>query len=114
MNIRTAILTFASSLLLCAAALQAQQPSQQNGQLSASVVTDAGVAYASSTAASPTSATAEPSPVPVPAPVPAPPSGGGGAGSANDDQWHLSVSPYLFFPGVHGTIGAFGREAGFR
>jgi hypothetical protein len=27
-----------------------------------------------------------------------------------DSGWHLAVSPYLWFPGVHGTIGAFGRD----
>ena len=27
-----------------------------------------------------------------------------------DRGWHLAVSPYLWFPGVHGTIGAFGRD----
>jgi hypothetical protein len=29
-----------------------------------------------------------------------------------DTGWHLAVSPYLWFPGVHGTIGAFGRDVG--
>jgi hypothetical protein len=27
-----------------------------------------------------------------------------------DSGWHFAVSPYLWFPGVHGTIGALGRE----
>jgi hypothetical protein len=27
-----------------------------------------------------------------------------------DSGWHFAVSPYLWFPGVHGNIGAFGRE----
>ena len=22
--------------------------------------------------------------------------------------WHVAVSPYLWFPGIHGTVGAFG------
>jgi hypothetical protein len=26
-------------------------------------------------------------------------------------NWHLAVSPYLWFPGVHGTIGARGHDA---
>jgi len=26
------------------------------------------------------------------------------------DAWHFSVSPYLWFPGVHGTVGARGRS----
>jgi len=24
--------------------------------------------------------------------------------------WHFAVSPYLWFPGVHGTVGSFGRD----
>ncbi|HUO34145.1 MAG TPA: hypothetical protein VMU43_04065 [Candidatus Acidoferrum sp.] len=30
--------------------------------------------------------------------------------SGDDSDWHVDVSPYLWFPGVHGTIGAFGRD----
>jgi hypothetical protein len=33
---------------------------------------------------------------------------------ANDDKWHLAISPYLWFAGVHGTIGARGRSASFH
>jgi hypothetical protein len=41
--------------------------------------------------------------------------GGGAALSTdNDDRWHLSVSPYLWLPGVHGTLGAGGYAAGFK
>jgi hypothetical protein len=47
-------------------------------------------------------------------PGPAPQGGSTPAATASDNQWHLSVSPYLWFPGVHGTIGALGRSAGFR
>ena len=28
------------------------------------------------------------------------------------DEWRLSVTPYLWLPGVHGTVGAFDRDAG--
>ena len=38
-------------------------------------------------------------------PTPAPP-----VGEPTSD-WHFAVSPYLWFPGVHGTIGAKGHEA---
>jgi hypothetical protein len=32
-----------------------------------------------------------------------------------DSSWHLAVSPYLWFPGVHGTIASpAGRSLGFR
>src|SRR5215469_9672349 len=30
--------------------------------------------------------------------------------SGDDSDWHFDVSPYLWFPGVHGTIGALGRD----
>jgi hypothetical protein len=36
------------------------------------------------------------------------------SGTGNDDQWHFSVSPYLYFPGIHGTVGALGRDVGFK
>lgn len=37
------------------------------------------------------------------------------AKTAPDDAWHLSVSPYLWFPGVHGTaIGPNDNGLGFR
>jgi hypothetical protein len=29
-----------------------------------------------------------------------------------DTGWHLELSPYLWFAGAHGTVGAFGRDAG--
>jgi hypothetical protein len=32
----------------------------------------------------------------------------------NDDKWHLAISPYLWFAGVHGTIGARNRSANFE
>jgi len=32
-----------------------------------------------------------------------------------DDAWHFAVSPYLWFPGVHGTVvNANGNGVGFR
>jgi hypothetical protein len=32
------------------------------------------------------------------------------ASSSLDDEWHISVSPYLWFPGIYGTVGAFDRQ----
>lgn len=29
----------------------------------------------------------------------------------NDNQWHFDVAPYLWFAGVHGTVGALGQSA---
>ena len=31
--------------------------------------------------------------------------------AAEDSGWHLSLSPYLWFAGAHGTVGALGRNA---
>jgi hypothetical protein len=31
--------------------------------------------------------------------------------AADEVGWHLVVSPYLWFPGVHGTVGVGGRDA---
>jgi hypothetical protein len=28
-----------------------------------------------------------------------------------DDGWHFTIAPYLWFPGVHGTVGALGHNA---
>lgn len=33
---------------------------------------------------------------------------------SSDDSWHVGISPYLWFPGAHGTVGALGHEAGFH
>jgi hypothetical protein len=44
--------------------------------------------------------------------VPLPPQA---AKTAPDDAWHLAVSPYLWFPGVHGTaVGPDDNGVGFR
>ena len=31
--------------------------------------------------------------------------------SSNDDGWHFIVAPYLWFPGISGTVGALGHDA---
>ena len=33
------------------------------------------------------------------------------AASADDDSWHFIVAPYLWFPGLSGTVGALGHDA---
>lgn len=33
------------------------------------------------------------------------------ASSSDQGGWHLDLSPYLWFAGTHGTVGAFGRDA---
>lgn len=109
MKIRNAILTAGCSFLFCASLLQAQQ----NEQLNASLTPNPDVAYASATTAYAPAASSEAS-APDPGPTPAPQAGAASVSTANDDQWHIAVSPYLFFPGVHGTVGAFGRDVGFK
>jgi hypothetical protein len=47
----------------------------------------------------------EPTAAPAPDPTPA-------GGSATGGEWHFSASPYLWFPGIYGTVGARGRDAG--
>src|SRR5689334_18364655 len=32
-------------------------------------------------------------------------------GVTDDDGWHFALSPYLWFGGSHGTVGALGRTA---
>src|SRR5215469_14638620 len=29
----------------------------------------------------------------------------------DDDAWHFNVAPYVFIPGIHGTVGVFGHNA---
>jgi hypothetical protein len=61
--------------------------------------------FVSSTATAPTPAVTDQPPAPD---APA-------AGTASDSDWHLVVSPYLWFPGVHGSIGGpNGEQVGFK
>ena len=30
--------------------------------------------------------------------------------AADDTDWHFSVSPYVWLPGIHGTVGAAGKQ----
>ena len=36
------------------------------------------------------------------------------ATGADDDSWHLGIIPYLWFAGVHGTVGALDRTVGIH
>src|SRR5271165_2170633 len=31
--------------------------------------------------------------------------------SSFDDSWHVDFAPYVWFPGLHGTVGALGHDA---
>ena len=50
-----------------------------------------------------------PDSVAVDQPTCATPAAGQAGTSAPDDSWHFSLTPYLWLPGVHGTVGALGR-----
>jgi hypothetical protein len=108
MRVRNSILVFA-----CLAGCTSLSQAQQKAQLTASVIPDHAVTYANPDAPSTLAITDEPSGAPAPSPAP-PQSGAAVDGTASDNQWHFSVSPYLWFPGVHGTVGAFGRDVGFK
>lgn len=105
MKIKDAALLLVCFVLGYASFSAAQTTNTPDADGTASVALTSPTLNAPSSAAS--TADSEPS-----APTP----GGGGppqVENAPDDQWHLSVSPYLWFPGVHGTVGAFNRDAGF-
>ena len=63
------------------------------------VAVDANVANSSSSAS-----------LPDAPPAPAPPQTGTTTSGA-DDSWHLDVAPYVWIPGVYGTVGVRGHEA---
>jgi hypothetical protein len=107
MTFRNAILSLA-----CVLAYVALSGAQETPQLNDGVIPDAEIAYSNATPPSTSNTTGEPST--APAPVPSPPQAGGAIDrTSQDDEWHLAVSPYLWFPGVHGTLGASGRDASF-
>jgi hypothetical protein len=112
MTARTAFIAFVSTILCCGSVLQAQQ----SESLYARVIPDAEASYASSTADSTPASENETS---ADLGGDSSPQGGtttGGTAPAelgNDDQWHIAVSPYLWFPGVHGTIGAHNHDASY-
>jgi hypothetical protein len=58
----------------------------------------------SAAATSPEASAAMPEPA-----APAPPAPNSAASS--NDGWHLAVSPYIWFAGMHGNVGALGHEA---
>jgi hypothetical protein len=111
MKNQNALLAATSFVVIAASFLQAQQTEQ----LTASLITDSDVAYSNWKSAPAAVSTGEPDAAdPVPSPIPLPQSGGPIARTSQDDEWHVSVSPYLWFPGVHGTIGALGHDADFK
>jgi hypothetical protein len=106
MKIKNGIVAFACTMLAGASLLQAQQ----EGKLTSGEEPDFRVTLARS-APAPFSAATNPRDT----------EGASGSNQAapqpatdQPDQWHVSVSPYLWFPGVHGTVGTNDREVGFH
>jgi hypothetical protein len=102
-----------NAILICAGvALASLLQAEHTAPLNTTLIRDANVSDVNASLASASITSSEPSADPPPGANP-PPTGGPIAGASQDDQWHLSVSPYLWFPGVHGTVGVLGRDAGF-
>ncbi len=94
-------------VLACASLSQAQK----KGQVDAGVIPNSETTDVNTTPAPTFDVIAEP---PAADPASPPPQGGTAqAASSGDNQWHLSVSPYLWLPWAHGTIGAFGNDLGY-
>ena len=104
MKIKNVVLVLVCFTLGCGAFSAAQLTQSTDKGATASTV------LASSTSSSTSSATSATN---------SDPSAPGSAGppqveNAPDDQWHISISPYLWFAGTHGTLGAFNRDVGYR
>ncbi|HSZ63485.1 MAG TPA: hypothetical protein VK828_16920 [Terriglobales bacterium] len=112
MSVRTAILIFANTVLYCGSVLQAQQ----NQSLYVRVIPETQASSANSTFDSTPAIGNETSADQGGNPSPQGGTSAGGttpAPPASDSQWHFEVSPYLWFPGVHGTIGALGHDVNY-
>ncbi len=72
------------------------------------------VSYGPNSTAASTPATTGDSAAADPAGTGDPQGGTTQGGSTTNNQWHLAVSPYLWFGGVHGTLGAFNHDVGFK
>jgi opacity protein-like surface antigen len=106
MKIKNAVLILVCFVLGYASFSAAQQTQSLDEGVTASAALASPTSSSTSSAASNTNS--DPS-------DPGPGSGGPPqVENAPDDQWHLSVSPYLWFAGTHGTAGAFNRDIGYR
>jgi hypothetical protein len=103
MDIKNRILIFTCMLLAGASLLQAQEehPNFGVGSDSQVTLTDSTLAPVSAISGGPSTAAS------IAIDQAAAPAG-------PDNQWHLSVSPYLWFPGVHGTVGTNDRAVGIH
>ena len=58
----------------------------------------------SAEASSPEASAAMPEPADPASPAPT-------SSASSNDGWHLAISPYIWFAGIHGNVGALGHEA---
>jgi hypothetical protein len=107
MKTTNAILVFACLVVGCALPLWAQQ----KVQLEAGVVPATEMAGLNSTGAPTSAITNEPSAANL---GPSDSGSDQGGETGQDNQWHFSTSPYLWLAGIHGSVGAFDRNAGFK
>lgn len=99
---RTAILgiIFQSTVLFATIPCRAQSPSLGlDKELSGTIQQDSGRVLAHADAAQ--SSSSDPT-------IADPPHSNA---TGDDSEWHLDASPYIWLPGVHGTVGAFGRDS---
>src|ERR1700704_3666175 len=104
MKIRNGLLTFACTLLASTPLLQAQESPLDSGGPTGYRATlinssSASTPLTNGEANTPAVSTIDQAAPPAPDP---------------DNQWTLSVSPYLWFPGVHGTVGTADRSVGIH
>ena len=107
MTIKIGILAFACTILSSTSLLYAQQ----GAQLNSGADSDYRVTLVNSPPAPTSSISSElgaPDPYVIDQAAPQQPAPGA------QDQWHLSVSPYLWFPGVHGSLGTNDRSVGIH
>ncbi|MGA8727160.1 MAG: hypothetical protein WB608_00290 [Terracidiphilus sp.] len=113
MKILTSAFMCASLMLGCGSASLAQQEGQVGPipvRLDSGVVYDPPVTAVNSTPAPPYATDSALSATDHSDPSA---SGTTRGGTSSSSQWQLSVSPYLWFPWIHGTVGALGRQVGF-
>jgi hypothetical protein len=107
---------FAVSAIFLGLLLLANACPSRAQETSPSGTADVGDNAVSSSSSSAAALAATDSTPPNAEPAAATPGGGGAAATstASESDWHLTVSPYLWFPGVHGNIaGPNGGEFGF-
>jgi hypothetical protein len=102
----TLLLAAGLSLLLSPAVRAQDDPQQATAQAQLAASPAPPAEPNEPTEADPQPASAETPPAASPEPLP--------KSADPDDGWHIGITPYLWFAGMHGTAGALGYDAGFR